>query len=54
MIVQPVQVISAEQIESDFNPEHYRLLLAALLVIGVIYKLVSDPKQSDLVAEEKK
>lgn len=43
MIVQPVQVISAGQTENNFNPVHYGLLLVALLVIGVVYKLVSDP-----------
>ncbi len=43
MIVQPVQVISAGQSEANFNPIHYGLLLVALLVIGVVYKLVSDP-----------
>jgi len=47
MIVQPVQVISAGQSESDFNPLHYGLLLAALLVIGIVYKLVSDPKNDE-------
>ncbi len=55
MIVQPVQVISAGQTEGDFNPVHYGLLLAALLVIGVVYKLVSDPKHNELAVtpEEK-
>ncbi len=46
MIVQPVQVISNGGSESNFNPIHYGLLLAALLVIGVVYKLVSDPQIS--------
>ena len=56
MIVQPVQVISNGGSESTFNPIHYGLLLAALLVIGVVYRLVSDPSQSDALqpAEEKK
>jgi len=44
MIVQPVQVISSPGNEANFNPIHYGLLLAALLVIGIVYKLVSDPK----------
>ncbi|KAF0204965.1 MAG: hypothetical protein FD173_1411 [Gallionellaceae bacterium] len=45
MIVQPVQVLSAPGgNEASFNPVHYGLLLAALLVIGVAYKLVSDPQ----------
>jgi uncharacterized membrane protein (DUF373 family) len=47
MIVQPVQVISAPgSAESVFSPLHYGLLLAALLVIGVVYKLVSEPQAS--------
>lgn len=42
MIVQPVQVISAPSGQAaNFSPLHYGLLLAALLVIGVVYKLIS-------------
>jgi uncharacterized membrane protein (DUF373 family) len=44
MIVQPVQVISSPGNETNFSPIHYGLLLAALLIIGIVYKLVSDPK----------
>ena len=45
MIVQPVQVISSPGGgETSFSPLHYGLLLVALLVIGVVYKLVSDPQ----------
>jgi uncharacterized membrane protein (DUF373 family) len=45
MIVQPVQVISSPGgSEANFNPLHYGLLLAALLVIGLVYRLVSDPQ----------
>ena len=47
MIVQPVQVISSGQTENAFNAIHYGLLLLALLVIGVVYKLVSIPGQDD-------
>lgn len=54
MIVQPVQVISAGQSESDFNPVHYGLLLAALLVIGIVYRLVSEPRPKETATEEKK
>jgi len=56
MIVQPVQVISGPGgNETVFNPVHYGLLLAALLVIGVVYKLVSDPQQPEAaVAQEEK
>lgn len=47
MIVQPVQVISSPGGgEASFNPIHYGLLLAALLVIGVVYKLVSAQQTS--------
>lgn len=44
MIVQPVQVISSAGNGANFSPVHYGLLLAALLVIGVVYKLVSTPQ----------
>ena len=44
MIVQPVQVISNPGNETIFNPIHYALLLGALLVVGIVYKLVTDPK----------
>lgn len=45
MIVQPVQVISSPGgSEANFNPLHYGLLLAALLVIGLVYRLESDPQ----------
>ncbi|MBI5919122.1 MAG: phosphate-starvation-inducible PsiE family protein [Nitrosomonadales bacterium] len=44
LIVQPVQVMSdTGQPEGSFNPLHYGLLLAALLIIGIVYKLVADP-----------
>lgn len=43
MIVQPVQVISSPGGDAaNFSPIHYGLLLAALLVCGVVYKLVSE------------
>lgn len=56
MIVQPVQVISSPNgNEATFNPVHYGLLLAALLVAGVVYRLVSDAQQQgvDVPQEEK-
>jgi uncharacterized membrane protein (DUF373 family) len=53
MIVQPVQVISSGQTENTFNSIHYGLLLAALLVIGVVYKLVSNPHQDELMSTTK-
>ena len=40
MIVQPVEVLSNGGVEVSFNPLHYGLLLVALLVIGIVYKLV--------------
>lgn len=48
MIVQPVQVISSPSgSETGSDPIHYGLLLAALLVSGVVYKLTSDPHRAD-------
>lgn len=45
MIVQPVQVVSNPGgAEGGVNPIHYGLLLVALLIIGIVYKLVSDPQ----------
>lgn len=53
MIVQPVQVISSPgNGEAGFNPLHYGLLLAALLVCGVVYKLVNDPHQEDAATKQ--
>ena len=50
MIVQPVQVVSTPGgNEVNFSPLHYGLLLAALLVIGIVYKLVSDSRQNENV-----
>jgi uncharacterized membrane protein (DUF373 family) len=54
MIVQPVQVISNPGgHDAGFNPLHYGLLLAALLVIGIVYKLVSSSEPIDIVREIK-
>lgn len=48
MIVQPVQVISAPGgAGTNFSPLHYGLLLAALLVIGVVYKLISSTEPAE-------
>ncbi len=45
LIVQPVQVIAAAgDAANSFNPVQYGLLLGALLVIGIVYRLVSDPR----------
>lgn len=42
IIVQPVQAIAANGLNgSAFNPMEYGLLLAALLVTGIVYRLVS-------------
>lgn len=46
MIVQPVQVISSAS-ETNFSPLHYGLLLAALLVIGIVYKLISSSEPGE-------
>lgn len=49
MIVQPVQVVSSPtSADATFNPLHYGLLLAALLVIGVVYRLIgSQPRDEE-------
>jgi uncharacterized membrane protein (DUF373 family) len=48
LIVQPVQMVSSSgNPEEVFNPMHYGMLLAALLVVGVVYKLVDDPALAD-------
>ncbi|NTU57709.1 MAG: hypothetical protein HGB00_02135 [Chlorobiaceae bacterium] len=42
LIVEPVKVATAGQSpEAMFNPWHYGLVLASLLIIGVLHKLVS-------------
>lgn len=46
LIVQPVQVMTNSGHEANFDPLQYGLLLAALLVIGIVYRLVSDNKDT--------
>lgn len=41
LIIQPVQAVSGNM--EGFNPVHYGMLLAALLIIGIVYKLVGEP-----------
>jgi uncharacterized membrane protein (DUF373 family) len=44
LIVQPVQIVTGNgKAEDIFNPLHYGMLLAALLIVGIVYKLVDDP-----------
>lgn len=46
LIVQPLQVITAEPGKvAPFDPVRYGLLLAALLVIGIVYRLLSDTRE---------
>lgn len=50
LIVEPVKIATAGQnVEQLFNPWHYALLLASLLVIGILHKLVtsSDKKNQE-------
>lgn len=55
MIVQPVQVISSSgSQEAGLSPLRYGLLLAALLVIGIVYKLVSPTEPGDMPLQPKK
>lgn len=46
LIVQPVQVMTNSGHAENFDPVQYGLLLAALLVIGIVYRLVSDTKDT--------
>jgi hypothetical protein len=46
LIVEPVRTATAGQsVEQLFNPWHYGLLLASLLVIGVLHKLVTSSEK---------
>jgi len=48
LIVEPVKIATAGQnMEQLFNPWHYGLLLASLLVIGVLHKLVTSSEKKD-------
>ncbi|NTV05370.1 MAG: phosphate-starvation-inducible PsiE family protein [Chlorobiaceae bacterium] len=48
LIVEPVKIATAGQnIEQLFNPWHYGLLLASLLVIGILHKLVTSSEKKD-------
>lgn len=50
MIVQPVQVVTTPGgHDTSFSPLQYGLLLAALLVCGIVYKLVSNPEKDESV-----
>lgn len=55
MIVQPVQVVTSQGgQDASFSPIHYGLLLAALLVIGVVYRLVSASEPGETESAENK
>ncbi len=52
LIVEPVKIATAGQdMELLFNPWHYGLLLASLLVIGVLHKLVTSSQKKELEQE---
>jgi uncharacterized membrane protein (DUF373 family) len=53
IIVQPVEVLSNGDGEVNFNPVHYGLLLGALLISGIVYKLVSAPTREGDTPEQK-
>ncbi|TLU83105.1 MAG: hypothetical protein FDX30_08550 [Chlorobium sp.] len=53
LIVEPVKIVTAGgNLESVFNPWHYGLLLAALLVTGVLHKLVTSSERQVFQDEE--
>ncbi|HLT44959.1 MAG TPA: hypothetical protein VK000_09885, partial [Luteimonas sp.] len=41
LIVEPVQVATTDMHLNDFNIAHYGLVLAALLIVGILHKLIS-------------
>ncbi len=41
LIVEPVQVATTDMHLNDFNIAHYALVLAALLIVGILHKLIS-------------
>lgn len=48
LIVEPVQVATAGgQLNEHFSILHYGLILAALLVVGILHKIVSSSDKSD-------
>ncbi|NTV93764.1 MAG: hypothetical protein HGA72_11060 [Chlorobiaceae bacterium] len=49
LIVEPVKIATAGQSIDllGFNPWHYGLLLASLLVIGILHKLVTSSRRND-------
>ncbi len=52
LIVEPVRTATAGQnVEQLFNPWHYGLLLASLLVIGILHKLVTSSEKKALDQE---
>jgi len=45
LIIEPVQMATAlPDAQQQFNPLHYALLLAALLIVGVLHRLVRHPQ----------
>jgi uncharacterized membrane protein (DUF373 family) len=53
LIVEPVRTATAGQsVEQLFNPWHYGLLLASLLVIGILHKLVTSSEKKAPEQEE--
>lgn len=53
LIVEPVQVATAgAQINSGFNTQHYALVLIALLIVGILHKIVSSSECTSRDAAE--
>ena len=48
LIVEPVKItIAGQDTDQPFNPLHYGLLLASLLVIGILHKLVTSSEKKE-------
>ncbi|NTU96857.1 MAG: phosphate-starvation-inducible PsiE family protein [Chlorobiaceae bacterium] len=54
LIVEPVKIVTAGgNLEQVFNAWHYGLLLAALLVIGILHKLVTSSDKKSAPEDER-
>jgi uncharacterized membrane protein (DUF373 family) len=54
LIVEPVKIVTAgESFEQVFNAWHYGFLLAALLVIGILHKLVTSSEKKMGMEEDR-
>jgi uncharacterized membrane protein (DUF373 family) len=48
LIVEPVIIATGQTPETIFNAWHYGLLLSALLVIGILHKLITSSEKKEM------